>query len=100
MSSYQDRICVRILVHGSLQALGQILFKRSILDDWNSQSIMISQVAGLLKAFTEAFDLLNVVDLEHACVWLAFEEERDEDSPLGMRMNATARISFGKGSYE
>lgn len=70
----------------------------SVLDYWDPQCVMVTQISGLLITFTKAFYLLNIVDFEDGGVRrYAFEEESDQNSPLRVRMDATSGISFCEG---
>ena len=65
---------------------------------------MVAQVARLLEAPAEAFDLLNVVDLKDGAVavvvGLCLEQEGDEDGPVGVGVDAAAGVAAGEGGEE
>jgi hypothetical protein len=90
MSPDQDGVGVRVLVHGLLQASGEILLECSVLDDRNLKCVEEAQHA-LALASRNTLDLLNVADLE-ASIWtlLALDQERHQNGPLGVRVNAAA----------
>ena len=98
-----DQYCIsiRILVHCLLQALRQILFVWRILDHRNTQCIMISQTALLLKASPKPFDLLYIIDLKHLIIQRSLlKKESNEDSPLGVGMYAASSTTFCESSNE
>jgi hypothetical protein len=71
-----------------------------ILNDRYNQFIIVSQTTLLSATFTDALDLLQMLNLK-ACVFamLSLHEQRDENSPLGMCMNCAAGTAI-KGSEE
>lgn len=99
VAPHQDGIRVRVLVHGGLEELGQVLLMRRVLDDGDAQGIMVAQVADLAQALAKALDLLNVVDLEDAAA-LGLEEEGDEDGPVRVGVDAAAGAAAGEGGEE
>lgn len=94
MSPNKHCICIGILVHRSLQTTSEVLLKGSVIDDWNTQGVMISVVA-LSTAFWNTLDLLNVVDLK-ACIGalLALDQQGDEHCPLGVCMDTASSAMF------
>lgn len=102
MSTDEDSIGVGVQLHGLLEVLGQVLLVRGILDDGNPQRIMIPQVALLGHATAEALDLLDVVDLEDLILTgaLGLEQQRDEDGPLRVCVDAAASVAAGEGRKE
>lgn len=102
VTSDQDGVGIRILLHGLLEILGQVLLMRGILNDGDPQRVVIAQVPLLGHAPPEALDLLNVVDLKHLVLArpLSLEEQRHEDCPLGVRVDAAAGVAAGKGREE
>lgn len=95
-------IRIRIPVHSLLQVLGQVLLMRGVLNDRNPQCVMVAQVALLGGAPGKALDLLDVVDLKDLVKAraLGLEEQSDEDSPLRVRMDATAGVATREGGQE
>lgn len=72
-----------------------------VFDNGDPQRIMISQISLLLVSFTEALDLLNIIDLEDAAVQRPLLKEKgNEYSPLRVCVDAAARIAFGEGGKE
>lgn len=57
-------ISIRILIHGLLQELCEILLMGRVLDHGDPQRIVVSEVPNLAHALAEALDLLDIVDLE------------------------------------
>lgn len=99
MSADKHGIGFRVFLHGHLQELGQILLMGRILDNRDSQRIMVPKVARLLVSLSEALDLLDVVDFENRGT-LALEEEGDENSPLGVGVDAATGVALGEGGEE
>lgn len=93
---------IRVLLHGLLEILCEVLLVGGILDDGNAQGVMVPEVPDLAVTSTEALDLLNVVDLEDLVVArpLGLEQEGDEDGPLGVRMDAAGGAAAGEGGEE
>ena len=103
MPPHQHGKGIRELLHGLLHELGQILLVRRVLDDGDAQRIMVAQVPLLAEAAAEALDLLDVVDLKDAArrgAGCSLKEERDEDGPLRMSVNAAAGVAAGESSEE
>lgn len=105
MSAHKHRVRVRVLLHGLLQILGQVLLVRRVLDDGDAQGVVVAQVARLLVSLAEALDLLNVVNLKDLGVAaglgaLLLEEQGDEDGPLGVRVDAAAGAAAREGGEE
>lgn len=99
MSSHQDSVGVRILVHGLLQASREILLERSVLDDRNLEGVEEAQHA-LPLASRNTLDLLNVADLEASVgTLLALDQERHQHGPLRVRVDAAASTTL-KSSKE
>lgn len=99
VAPHQDSIRVRVLLHRSLEILGQVLLMRRVLDNGNAQRIVVPQVAHLTHALAKTFNLLNVVDLEDAAA-LCLEEQGDEDGPVGVGVDAAAGAAAGEGGEE
>lgn len=102
MSSNQHGIRVGMFLHGSLQVLSQILLVGSILNNGDSQRIVISQVARLGHALAKTLDLLNVVNLKDLVLagTLGLEEQRHQHSPLGVGVDAAAGVAACEGGEE
>lgn len=102
MPPHQHSIRIRMPLHGLLQKLRQVLFMRGILNDRNSQSIMIAQASHLSRPLPEALDLLEVVDLKDhvAAGALGLEQQRDQNGPLRVRVDAAAGAAAGEGGEE
>jgi len=64
MSANQNCIGVWILFHSFLQTVRQILLVGCVLNDGYAQRVIIPEVADFASAFTNAFDLLEMLDLE------------------------------------
>lgn len=94
VSPHQDSVGVRVLVHGLLQAFGEILLECSVLNDRNPKCVEEAQHA-LPLASRDTLDLLNVADFE-ASVWtlLALDQECHQHGPLGVRVNAAASTTL------
>lgn len=99
MTPHQDGIRIRILLHSSLKILRQVLLMRRVLNNRNTQRIMVSQVTHLPHALAKTFNLLNVVDLEDAAA-LCLEEQGDEDGPVGVGVDAATGAAAGEGGEE
>jgi hypothetical protein len=84
MTTDENSICVRVLVHSLLEILSQILLMRGVLDDGNAESVMVAQVACLVHATAKALDLLDVVDLKDTVLSraLRLKQESNKDGPL------------------
>jgi hypothetical protein len=96
----QNRISVRILRHGLLQALCQILLVSGIFDNGNPERIEETQHA-LALAAGDTLDLLDVADLEAAArPLLPLDQESHKNRPLRMGMNAAARALLEGGQEE
>lgn len=102
MSTDQHSIGIRVLFHGSLEELGEVLLMRRVFNDGDAQGVVVAEVARLLEALAEALDLLNVVNLKHLGVaaLLLLEEQGDEDGPLRVRVDAAAGVAARKGGEE
>jgi hypothetical protein len=74
---------------------------RRVLDDRYPQAIVVAQIALLATTLGYAFDLLDLFDFE-ACVVaeVAFDEESNENGPLGVRVYAAAGAAFEGGHEE
>jgi len=73
----------------------------SIFNDRNTQCIMISQISLLLKSPSKAFDLLDIIDFENRSVQRSrFEDKGNQDSPLGMSVDAASRIALRESCNE
>lgn len=87
-----NKHCVRvgILVHGRLQTAGQVFLEGSVVDDWDTEGVVVPVVA-LSATFGNTLDLLDVVDLE-ACIGtlLSLDQQCDQHRPLGVCMNAAS----------
>jgi hypothetical protein len=107
MPSDQHRTSIRVLLHRLLQALRQILLMRRVLDNRYRQRVEEAQIA-YSAAFGNPLDLLDARDLEGArggpggrILGLSlFDEERDEDSPLRVRVDAAAGVALAEGGVE
>lgn len=78
---------------------------RRVLDHRNPQGVVVSEVADLVHALSEPLDLLNVVDLEDLPAVslpraLRLEQQRDQDGPLRMGVDAAAGTALGEGREE
>ena len=99
MSSDKHRIGIRVFVHRSLQTTGQVLFKGSVIDDGNAESVMVSKHA-LALAAGNALDLLDIANLKGRVGPLfALHQQSHQDRPLGVRVDAAA-CSLLKGCQE
>jgi hypothetical protein len=72
-----------------------------ILDNWNGQFIIISQIPGLAAPLGDALDLLNLLDFK----WrrgseVAFDKKCDEDGPLRVCVDAAACTASEGGVEE
>lgn len=72
---------------------------RRVLNHGNHKRIMVPKVPALLEALAEPLDLLNVVDAE-LLASLLFEDQRHEDGPVGVGVDAAAGIALGEGGEE
>mgnify|MGYP005989103839 CR=1 FL=1 len=74
----------------------------SVLDNGDSQRIVISQVARLGHALAKTLDLLNVVNLKDLVFagTLGFEEQRDQHGPLGVGVDAAAGVAACESGEE
>ena len=72
-----------------------------VLDNRYPKAIIVAQIALLATALGDAFDLLDLLDLE-ACVAarIAFDEEGHEHGPLRVRVDAAAGAAFEGGEEE
>lgn len=106
MATNQNSVRIRVFVHGLLKELGQVLLVGRVLNDRDTEGIMIAEVSRLAVTATEALDLLNVVDLEHTVgafvtgVGHGLEDEGNEDSPVRMRVDAASGAAARKGGEE
>lgn len=102
MSPNKDGIGVRVLLHGLLEELGEVLLMRSVLDDRNAQRIVVVQVALLLVAAAEPLDLLNVVDLEDLILFgtLALQDQGHQHRPVRVGVDAAPGSALGEGGHE
>lgn len=102
MSPNEDGVRIWVFLHGFLEELGEVLLMRGVLDDRDTQSIMIVQVALLLVAPAEALDLLNIVDLESLVLFgaLAFQDQGHQHGPVGVRVDAAPGSALGESSHE
>ena len=83
MSSNKHGICVRILVHGVFETLGQILFEGCILYDGNPQYVVEAHHAGFTSTSGNAFDLFNLADLETGFAAIhSLNQKCDKHGPL------------------
>ena len=100
MPPNQNRIRIRIHLHGLFQTLPQILLMRRIFDNWDAQAIVVPQITLFTTALGDTLDLLNLLDFE-TCrgAGVAFNEEGDEDGPLRVRVDAAAGAAL-EGSEE
>ena len=91
MSSDKHGVRVRILIHGLLEALSQVLFERGVLDDRDRQGIVKAQHSGLVSATRDAFDLLNLADLEAGVFAMQFlDQKRDQHGPLAVSVDGAS----------
>jgi len=89
MSPNEYCISIGILLHSFLQPLGQILLERRILNDGNAQRIVKAQHP-FAWAFGDAFDLLNITDLEARILSVQLlNQQGHQNGPLGMGMYGT-----------
>lgn len=101
MSADEDSISVRVLVHGFLEELGEVLLVGRVLDDGDAQRVVVAEVPRLLEAAAEALDLLDVVDLEHLAVSaLGLEQQRHQHRPLRVRVDAAPGAAPREGREE
>lgn len=102
VTSNQHCVRVWVLLHSLLEELSQVFLVGCVLDDGDAERVMVAQVSRLVHALAEALDLLNVVDLEDPVVAgaLGLEEQRDEDGPLGVGVNAAAGAAAGERGEE
>lgn len=62
---------------------------------------MISQVSRFGVPSSETLDLFYIVDLKNSGIGgLTLKKERNEDSPLRVRVDAAPGITFGEGGNE
>jgi hypothetical protein len=100
MPPYKHRIRIGILLHGGLEALCEILLVRRVLDNGDPQAVKVSQVADLVAALGYALDLLDLLDLKaYVGPEVALDQQRDEDGPLRVRVDAAAGAAL-KGGVE
>lgn len=102
MPADEDSIRIRVLVHGLLEELGEVLLMGRVLDDGDAQRVVVAQVPGLLEAAAEALDLLDVVDLEDLVVTapLRLEQQRHQHGPLRVRVDAAPGAAPREGREE
>lgn len=101
MPPYQHRIRIWILLHGLLQALGQVLLMRRVFNDRDPESIIVSKISLLASPLRNALDLLNLLNLEaRVFADFTFYEEGDEDGPLRVCVNAAAGATLEGGVEE
>lgn len=94
MSSDQNRVGVRVPVHRLLQTSREILLKRSVLDDRNSEGVVEAQHT-LTPAARDSLDLFNVADLEAAIgTFFALDQQGHQHGPLRMGVDAAERTAF------
>lgn len=93
-------IRIRILLHGLLEKLGEVLLMGGILNDRDPQGVMIPQVARLAETAAKALDLLDVVDFKYLAVALGLEQEGDKHGPLGVCVDAARGAAAGEGGEE
>jgi hypothetical protein len=90
VSADEYGIRVGVLVHGCLQAAGEILLEGGVLDDGDLQGIKESEHT-LALTTRNTLDLLNVVDLKASIgALLPLHQQGDENSPLRVGMDAAA----------
>lgn len=90
MSPDEHSICVRVLVHRSLQATGQVFLECGVFNDGNAEGIEESKHT-LSFAAGNTLDLLNVVDLEASVgALLPLHQQSHQNRPLRVGMDAAA----------
>jgi hypothetical protein len=71
---------------------------RRVLDDGDPQAVKVAQIADLVAALGNALDLLDLLDLEaRVGAEVALDEQRDEDGPLRVRVDAAAGAALEGG---
>ena len=71
-----------------------------VLNDGYAQRVVIPEVADFASAFTNALDLLKMLDLEASiCAKVTLDEQCYEDGPLRVCVDTAAGTAV-KGSYE
>lgn len=100
----EDGIRIRVLVHGLLEKLGQVLLVGGVLDNGDAEGVVVPQIALLAVPLPESLDLLDVVDLEELGVAAGrcrrLEDEGDEHGPVRVGVDAAAGAALGKGGEE
>lgn len=94
MSSHQNRVGVRVLVHRLFQTFREILLKWSVLNNWNSECVVEAQHT-LTPTTRNSLDLFNVANLEAAIrTLLALDQEGHQHGPLRVGVNGAESSTF------
>lgn len=99
VSPHQHSVCIWVGVHRLLQAFGEILLERGVVNDGNPQRVVVP-VIPFAFSLGDAFDLLDIADLKVTLLAeLALDQQRHQDCPLGVGVN-TAAGALVKGGKE